>query len=66
MLITVGAVAASVTVAPQPLNDDEPLAIAQLARTRAVSPQAARTPEEAAQLAAQAWLEHIAPRRRRL
>ena len=66
MLVTVGAIAASVTVASQPLNDDESLKIAQLARTQASSPQAAANPEEAAYLAAQAWLAHIAPRRRKL
>ena len=68
MFITIGAVAASVTVASQPLNDDESLEIAQLARarTQAASPQVAPGPEEAAYLAAQAWLAHIAPRRRRL
>jgi hypothetical protein len=66
MFITIGAVAASVTVASQPLNDDESLKIVQLARTQAVSPQAAPSPEEAAYLAAQAWLAHIAPRRRGL
>ena len=66
MLVTVGAIAASVTVASQPLNDDESLTIAQLARTQASSPQEASNPEEAAYLAAQAWLAHIAPRRRGL
>ena len=66
MLVTVGAIAASVTVASQPLNDDESLKIAQLARVHASSPQAAPTAEEAAYLAAQAWLAHIAPRRRKL
>lgn len=66
MFVTIGAVAASVTVASQPLNDDESLKIAQLARAQAIGPQAAPSPEEAAYLAAQAWLAHIAPRRRGL
>ena len=66
MAFAFGAIAASVTVASQPLNGSESARIAQLALARPAGPAAAQSPEEAAQRAAQAWLEHIAPRRRRL
>ncbi|RYI98805.1 MAG: hypothetical protein EON47_18560 [Acetobacteraceae bacterium] len=65
MFITSSAVAASLTVAPQPLNDSESSTIAQLALTQAAGQRVTHTADEAAYLAAQAWLEHIAPRRRR-
>lgn len=65
MFITSSAVAASLTVAPQPLNGSESSAIAQLALTQGAGRRDAQSADEAAHLAAQAWLEHIAPRRRR-
>lgn len=65
MAIAFSAIAASVTVASQPLNGSESARIAQLSLARPASQQMERSPEEAAQLAAQAWLAHIAPRRRR-
>jgi hypothetical protein len=64
MLIAFSAIAASVTVASQPLNHGESSRIAELVQARVGGPVVAHTADEAAYLAAQAWLEHIAPRRR--
>ena len=64
LFITSSAVAAAMTVAPQPLNGGETSKIAQLAMPRAAGEKGVHTTDEAAYLAAQAWLVHIAPRRR--
>lgn len=59
LLVVSGAVAASMAMAPQPLNGGEPQKIAQLEQ-----PMPAPGPDEM-HLGAYMWLEHIAPRHRR-